>query len=753
MASEKSSGALSALKVKPAYGVAIDEDDDVDEAMRRVMDAYTARQQRNYDPYLMAIGQGLLSSRGNFGEAVGMAAKSYEDVRAKLGQEEADTAAANLQLAQSRRDQALMRKRTEAQQGLFGGESGGVGPEDEMDVDPDAFKLMVLQGADPQVAYQTLRTSAKPAGKRSGITAEKIENYIKRFGPGPEVDAAIKLLVAEDASRQFKDGVLIDTRAGTATRLMPVGLPEVGLDIKDTPTIGGSYPMDSRTRMLYSHVASTGGKEAATKFIEFYKASGVAPPEAEKSYNTPIAKPASGAGQLDIAFLTMAGKLNSVKEPEDLKKIKLNPTEVKIFGALSRIKDANGDETKLSDFDKKVFDVASKLVAQYNPTQADVKGLKLGIDFFGKGEQSSGAAAVPASKAAAPSAAAAPAPAAPAAAAAPAPPVPVAAKAAAAAPAAKAATTSAAPPSTASTAALPPPPTRRANPPALTGVPSAQQIAERESQIKAIDEQYKADMEAWKAQYKTAEEDRARGLNLEQEKKKLEQAAEVAADIEARKDFTQRGKDAIETLATANVMRRFTEDKNFNKMTGVLNDNKISSGIATLIRDGIGSKNFTIGVPAIEEVMRNANLTKAEQATYRTFLMYTAQMQLNAEKAMKGSTTQNERLILGNANISPQDTAEAVRRKADLLTAKAQFDRQASRAFKAVKSKMTAEEFLDSDEYMNMYNAYYEKIAGIASGSKTFKKPESAARATAEPSPGFIFDSKTGVYRRKREGE
>ena len=205
--------------------------------------------------------------------------------------------------------------------------------------------------------------------------------------------------------------------------------------------------------------------------------------------------------------------------------------------------------------------------------------------------------------------------------------------------------------------------------------------------------------------------------------------ANTAMEIENRQNFATRGKDASEMLATANVMRSFTADPNFSKMTGILSNDKISSGIALLFRDGIGGKNFSIGIPAIEDIMRNAGLTKEQQATYRTFLMYTAQMQLNAEKAMKGSTTERERLILGNANISPQDTADSVLRKADLLTAKAQFDRQAARAFKA--SKMTADEFLDSDQYMGMYDQYFEDISKIATGLKTYQKPAAAAPAGA----------------------
>ena len=202
-------------------------------------------------------------------------------------------------------------------------------------------------------------------------------------------------------------------------------------------------------------------------------------------------------------------------------------------------------------------------------------------------------------------------------------------------------------------------------------------------------------------------------------------AATTAMEIENRQNFATRGKDASEMLATANVMRSFTADPNFSKMTGILSNDKISSGIALLFRDGIGGKNFSIGIPAIEDIMRNAGLTKEQQATYRTFLMYATQMQLNAEKAMKGATSQPERLILGSANISPQDTADSVLRKADLLTTKGQFDRQAARAFKA--SKMTADEFLDSPQYMGMYDKYFADISGIATGLKSYQKPAAAA--------------------------
>jgi hypothetical protein len=752
MAAPKPQGGLptSITKAKPMYGEATDADDAVETAMRRVMDAYAKRQERDYDPGLMAIAQGLLSSTGNFGEAAGAAAKNYQDVQAQLKQEELDTATAELQLSQATRDQALMRRRTQGlDEAMGGGKLSDSGPADNMPVDADAFNQFVLQGIDPQDALRLTSTSAASNRKRKGPTADSIAEYIRKYGADPQSEQMIKLLVANNSNLTFKDGFVFDSSTGTVTRVAPAGLPEVGVDIKDTPTIGGTVPMDSRNRILYSHVASTGGKEAAANFMRFYKENGVAPPDAEKSYNAPTAQQESGANQLDVAFLTLAGKLKSVKNPEDIKKIQLNPTEIKIFGALSRIKDSQGDEKKLSDFDKKVFTVASKLVAQHSTKPEDVVGLKLGIDAFGDGAKSS-VDAVPVAPVAvsAPSAAAAKAPAAAAAA-----PAVAAAPAAAKAPAAPAAKVATAPSAAAAApAALPPPPVRRSNPPALTGVPSAQQIAERESQIKAIDEQYKADMDAWKLQYGTAEKDRSRPLDTAQKKTELEQAAAVAQEVENRKDFAQRRKDADETITIANIFREFAKDPNAKSMFGILNNDKISSGIATLVREGVGLPGFTVGTKSIEDIMRNAGLNAADQAKYRTFLMYATQMQLQQSKYMKGAVSDFEQRLMANSGITASDTPETIRMKADLLSRRAQFDRRAAKAFK--NSKMTAEDYLDSDEYANMRDKYNQDLAELVSGSKILvAPPKASASGGAEPSAGFITDSVTGVVRKKRAGE
>lgn len=245
-------------------------------------------------------------------------------------------------------------------------------------------------------------------------------------------------------------------------------------------------------------------------------------------------------------------------------------------------------------------------------------------------------------------------------------------------------------------------------------------------------------------------------LDLELERKKKLQGAEVEQEVADRKNFVQKARDADDSITTANVFRRFATDPNAKQMFGILNNDKISSGIATLVRDGVGIPGFTVGTKAIEDVMRNADLNPADQAKFRTFLMYATQMQLQQSKYMKGAVSDFEQRLMANAGITASDTPEAIRMKADLLTRRAQFDRRVAKAFKS--SKMTADEFLDSDKYNEMRDKYNEDLADLSSGSKVLTaapaKPAAApAAGGAQPSPGFIRDPVTGVIRKKREGE
>jgi hypothetical protein len=226
--------------------------------------------------------------------------------------------------------------------------------------------------------------------------------------------------------------------------------------------------------------------------------------------------------------------------------------------------------------------------------------------------------------------------------------------------------------------------------------------------------------------------------------KKLEEQA-TEQEVKARQEITDNSKEANYTIAFANQFRKYAELPNANQMFGILNNDRVSSGIATLVKDAMRVGDTSIGIPSIETVMRNANMTPTEQAQYRNFLQLTTQLQLQQAKYMKGAVSNFERQIVADAVIGPQDTPESIRMKADIMAARAQFDRQVAKRFK--ESKQDAAAFLSSDEYINrMIPDYHDRLNRLIGGETRLQpKPPSQPKTPTQSSTVSRADALAGI--------
>lgn len=100
---------LTAATLKPSGNLLLNsEDDNYQSAIERIKSALDARENRPFDPHLLAIAQGLLSptKTGSFGESLGQAAGNVLPVMQSEEKQNLDTAQMRLQLAQAEREQA-----------------------------------------------------------------------------------------------------------------------------------------------------------------------------------------------------------------------------------------------------------------------------------------------------------------------------------------------------------------------------------------------------------------------------------------------------------------------------------------------------------------------------------------------------------------------------------------------------------------------------------------------------------------------
>jgi len=105
------------MATNPSLDMQKPEDDGYDMALQRLMSTLDSRQNRGYNPNLLAIAEGMLTptATGSFGESLGQAAKSVRGVQEQEARREQDNAMMRFQLAkesmgiqEKRRKQDLM---------------------------------------------------------------------------------------------------------------------------------------------------------------------------------------------------------------------------------------------------------------------------------------------------------------------------------------------------------------------------------------------------------------------------------------------------------------------------------------------------------------------------------------------------------------------------------------------------------------------------------------------------------------------
>ena len=727
MAAPKPQGGLptSVTKAKPLYGEATDADDAVDAAMQRVMDAYAKRQERDYDPGLMAIAQGLLSSTGNFGSAAGAAAKNYQDVQAQLKQEEIDTATAELQLSQATRDQALMRKKMEAASGLFG-EPSGRGAADE-GVDQDAVSLLVQSGIPRKDAVGFLiQGGISPAQKVSGTGFDmsaglkRYGEYVSLYGNDDQAKGFLEALKLQNDRYALQNGMRMDKASGRVEFVQAEGLPQPGDKNIDLFIGDGTRKVDQRTAILYEF-ANNQGPEVAKKFAEKYLKDGTVPKDIVDKYNAQQSGSKAPAGGAEISperlnsILTalelkstafgsptlLVGEKAGEKTPLD-KSIKFNPQEAQVMAAMFRIGNAqvDGKEEDLSPFDRQVLNAfrakAKPPVALAPPSDVEK-------------EAAAKAAAVPVA-AAAPAAAVAPAKAAAPAAVAP----PAAAVAPAKVAAAPAVVVS---PSAAAPVGVRPAPPKIISVPPLKANASLEDQKSQEALKTNAEAANRAELERYKVEMEQYNKDQNRPKDVEANieeagRKKREELASTAES------------DFLKTLPASRMTKqaglRVVENVIKNPAAiGLLADPGLFNAVASLVADGISAGNYTIKLVDAEKALALAmpGITKDDIQKRAEISKDLAQIELLYTREFlsgQGAVTEGERKIVRNLGGTTSDSPTVLARRMDLIIAKAKYNEDKVNAFQQWRSnkandRLSINDWLAGKEAKSL-DAKYDKV-------------------------------------------
>jgi hypothetical protein len=185
------------------------------------------------------------------------------------------------------------------------------------------------------------------------------------------------------------------------------------------------------------------------------------------------------------------------------------------------------------------------------------------------------------------------------------------------------------------------------------------------------------------------------------------------AQEDERKRTIEAGSDAASRIGTYRQLERIASGPNAKAIFGIFERPGVFEQIGKLVESGIGNPKFTVGVPAIREIMTNAGLPQnlIDQSQLALSLMANVQLQMSRLQQGQGAVSDYERQLFGQAAITKTDNPQTILAKLDLLRARAEFDREVSKAARGYKGNI--DDFKLSPEYERMVSSYEDKLGAI----------------------------------------
>lgn len=205
------------------------------------------------------------------------------------------------------------------------------------------------------------------------------------------------------------------------------------------------------------------------------------------------------------------------------------------------------------------------------------------------------------------------------------------------------------------------------------------------------------------------------------------------AEVGRTQEMIDAGKDATGRLASYSALRSIASRPDAKEIFGIFNRPDFGTALLNLVQEGVQSPgSTTIRAGALEDTLRNIGLPQDQIDRYRFGLSVMANIQLQQAKlaAGQGAISNFERDLFASATLSPKDNPGTILAKLGMLEARANFDRQRAAALR--RTKMDADDFLDTPEGQRMSQDYLNQISSLAANMGV-KAP---ARASQRPATG-----------------
>jgi len=224
-------------------------------------------------------------------------------------------------------------------------------------------------------------------------------------------------------------------------------------------------------------------------------------------------------------------------------------------------------------------------------------------------------------------------------------------------------------------------------------------------------------------------------MEVQTEAEKAEAKIQAEGRAKRFESILTSAEDVGSRLASYKTLGGIADKPGAEKIFGIFNRPEFSAALGKLLQTGVGIPGFSVGIPEIQNIMRNIRLPQEQINDYQIAASLFAQMQLQISRLQQGqgAVSNFERELFATAGVTAEDNPGTIRKKLALLTARAEFERNVAKNLRA--SKLNADDFKDSDQYQKLLESYHSSLYNIVAPSE---RPAAAARQAA---PGAGFES------------
>lgn len=210
------------------------------------------------------------------------------------------------------------------------------------------------------------------------------------------------------------------------------------------------------------------------------------------------------------------------------------------------------------------------------------------------------------------------------------------------------------------------------------------------------------------------------GVQTEAERVDTRVRAEAAAKAQQERfeDRVSRGASAGTKIAQLDSLRQIASRPDASKIMGVFEGPGVGDALGKLLET---SGKGLPGVPEIRAIFTDLGLDKTLKADQQLAAQLVAQINLELRKITRtpgeGPTSDFETRMILASGLDTNNTPQGLIKKIDFLKARAEYDRDISRALRASGQKV--DDFMDSEAAQNISSRYTRKLMGIVGVSPT----------------------------------